>query len=167
MASSTLSASPFRPSLPGLQAPDPAKVKHVSVRTPVRRLPVAASAAPSGAAAAARERRRFLERYGLNPDDFEEDAEEDPRVRLNYFELIRNDCRCGLVGFLVGFFFLFRKRGGTGGDGGSRGEGSKLRKRQLLQRRRRSLGRLTKCFRFGRNCSFVLVVYVMSAVISI
>nr|CDI66565.1 Conserved hypothetical protein 16 [Saccharum hybrid cultivar R570] len=79
MASSTLSASPFRPSLPGLQAPDPAKVKHVSVRTPVRRLPVAASAAPSGAAAAARERRRFLERYGLNPDDFEEDAEEDPR----------------------------------------------------------------------------------------
>jgi len=64
-------------------ARDPAKLKHVSVRTPVRRLPVAASAAPSGAAAAARERRRFLERYGLNPDDFEEDAGEDPRVRLN------------------------------------------------------------------------------------
>jgi len=84
MASSSLPASPFRPSLPGLQARDPAKLKHVSVRTPVRRLPVAASAAPSGAAAAAaRERRRFLERYGLNPDDFEEDAEEDPRVRLN------------------------------------------------------------------------------------
>lgn len=69
-------------SLPGLRAPDPAKVKHVSVRAPARGLPVAASAAPSGAAAAAaaaRERRRFLERYGLNPNDFEEDAEENPR----------------------------------------------------------------------------------------
>lgn len=69
-------------SLPGLRAPGPAKVKHVSVRAPARRLPVAASAAPSGAAAAAaaaRERRRFLERYGLNPNDFEEDAEENPR----------------------------------------------------------------------------------------
>jgi len=51
----------------------------VSIRTSVRRLPVAASAAPSGAAAAARERRRFLERYGLNPDDFEDEAEEEPR----------------------------------------------------------------------------------------
>ena len=42
---------------------------------------MAASAAPKGAAAseAARERRRFLERYGLNPDDFEEDADPDPR----------------------------------------------------------------------------------------
>jgi hypothetical protein len=100
MASSTLPASPFRMSLPGLRAPDPAKVKHVSVRAPARRLPVAASAAPSGAAvaaAAARERRRFLERYGLNPNDFEEDAEENPRVYSNYSELIRNDCRCGLV----------------------------------------------------------------------
>lgn len=87
-------------SLPGLRAPDPAKVKHVSVRAPARGLPVAASAAPSGAAAAAaaaRERRRFLERYGLNPNDFEEDAEENPRVYSNYSELIRNDCRCGLV----------------------------------------------------------------------
>ncbi|XP_008644010.1 uncharacterized protein [Zea mays] len=80
MASSTLPAYPFRMSLPGLRAPDPAKVKHVSVRAPARRLPVAASAAPSGAAAAAaRERRRFLESYGLNPNDFEEDAEENPR----------------------------------------------------------------------------------------
>ncbi|WVZ60479.1 hypothetical protein U9M48_010494 [Paspalum notatum var. saurae] len=76
MASSTIgaSASPFLPSLP---APNPAK--HLYVRTPVRRLPVAASAAPSNAAAAARERRRFLERYGLNPDDYEDDAEEDTR----------------------------------------------------------------------------------------
>lgn len=42
---------------------------------------MAAPASPSGpaAAAAARERRRFLERYGLNPDDYEEDAEPDPR----------------------------------------------------------------------------------------
>lgn len=42
---------------------------------------MASSAAPSGAAAAAsaRERRRFLERYGLNPDDFEDDAEAEPR----------------------------------------------------------------------------------------
>lgn len=45
---------------------------------------MASSAAPSGAAAAAsaRERRRFLERYGLNPDDFEDDAEAEPRVSL-------------------------------------------------------------------------------------
>ncbi|CAN6281488.1 unnamed protein product [Urochloa humidicola] len=75
MASSTLAASPFLPTLP---APNPSK--QVSVRFSVRRLPVVASAAPSGAAAAARERRRFLERYGLNPDDFEDDAEEDPKV---------------------------------------------------------------------------------------
>ncbi|KAJ1293707.1 hypothetical protein BS78_01G089200 [Paspalum vaginatum] len=76
MASSTIgaSASPFLPSLP---APNPSK--YLYVRTPVRRLPVAASAAPSNAAAAARERRRFLERYGLNPDDYEDDAEEDTR----------------------------------------------------------------------------------------
>ncbi|XP_022685373.1 uncharacterized protein LOC101756357 [Setaria italica] len=74
MASSTLAAHPFLPSLP---VPNPSKP--VSVRASVRRLPVAASAAPSGAAAAARERRRFLERYGLNPDDFEDDAEKGPR----------------------------------------------------------------------------------------
>ncbi|RLN43409.1 uncharacterized protein C2845_PM01G28950 [Panicum miliaceum] len=74
MASSTLAAPPFLPTLP---APNPSK--QVSFRTSVRGLPVAASAAPSGAAAAARERRRFLERYGLNPDDFEDEAEEDPR----------------------------------------------------------------------------------------
>ncbi|OEL22062.1 hypothetical protein BAE44_0016920 [Dichanthelium oligosanthes] len=74
MASSTIAASPFLPSLP---APNPSN--QVSFRTSVRRLPVAASAAPAGAAAAARERRRFLERYGLNPDDYEDDAEGDPR----------------------------------------------------------------------------------------
>ncbi|KAG8098070.1 hypothetical protein GUJ93_ZPchr0013g37822 [Zizania palustris] len=72
MASSAL-ASPFLPPLP---APNP---KALSLRLPARRLSVATFAAPSGAAAAARERRRFLERYGLNPDDFEDDAEPDPR----------------------------------------------------------------------------------------
>ncbi|CAN6315347.1 unnamed protein product [Urochloa humidicola] len=112
MASSTLAASPFFPTLP---APNPSK--QVSVRFSVRRLPVVASAAPSGAAAAARERRRFLERYGLNPDDFEDDAEEDPT------------------------------RGEIGGGGGGRGEGRRQRKWSLLRRRLRSLGRLTKCFR--------------------
>uniref|UniRef100_A0A804M3H0 Uncharacterized protein n=1 Tax=Zea mays TaxID=4577 RepID=A0A804M3H0_MAIZE len=75
---------------------------------PVRRLPVAASAAPSGAAAAATERKRFRERYGLNPDDFEEDAEEDPREESR-------DRR-------------------SRGDSSSLGEGSKLWKLQLLQR---------------------------------
>nr|CAB3493317.1 unnamed protein product [Digitaria exilis] len=74
MASSALAASPFLPCLPALNPS-----KQVSVRTSVRRLPVAASAAPSGAAAAARERRRFLERYGLNPNDYEDGKEEDPR----------------------------------------------------------------------------------------
>ncbi|XP_006650554.2 putative rRNA methyltransferase YlbH [Oryza brachyantha] len=71
MASSAL-ASPF---LPPLSAPNP---KALSLRLPVRRIPVASGAAPSGAAAAARERRRFLERYGLNPNDFEDDTEEEP-----------------------------------------------------------------------------------------
>ncbi|TVU45182.1 hypothetical protein EJB05_04657, partial [Eragrostis curvula] len=67
MASATLAASPFLPSLPAANSS-----KHVSLRVPARRVPVAASAAPSGAAAAAaaRERRRILERYGLNPEDF-------------------------------------------------------------------------------------------------
>nr|CAB3498290.1 unnamed protein product [Digitaria exilis] len=74
MASSALAASPLFQSLPALNPS-----KKVSVRTSVRRLPVAASAAPSGAAAAARDRRRFLERYGLNPDDFKDDAEENTR----------------------------------------------------------------------------------------
>ena len=92
MASSTLAAPPFLPTLP---APNPSK--RVSIRTSVRRLPVAASAAPSGAAAAARERRRFLERYGLNPDDFEDDAEEDPRVCYNEFGFLLSDLRCRLV----------------------------------------------------------------------
>ncbi|XP_047092431.1 putative rRNA methyltransferase YlbH [Lolium rigidum] len=75
MASSTLASSPF---LPSLATPNH---KRISLRLPARRLPVAASAAPKGAAAAeaARERRRFLERYGLNPDDYEEDTEPDPR----------------------------------------------------------------------------------------
>uniref|UniRef100_A0A453HC00 Uncharacterized protein n=1 Tax=Aegilops tauschii subsp. strangulata TaxID=200361 RepID=A0A453HC00_AEGTS len=76
MASSTLASAPFLPSLPSPNH------RRLSLRYPARRLGVAASAAPKGAAAseAARERRRFLERYGLNPDDFEEDAEPDPRV---------------------------------------------------------------------------------------
>jgi hypothetical protein len=39
---------------------------------------VAALAAQSSAAA--RERRRILERYGLNPDDFEDDTDADSRV---------------------------------------------------------------------------------------
>uniref|UniRef100_A0ACD5WD68 Uncharacterized protein n=1 Tax=Avena sativa TaxID=4498 RepID=A0ACD5WD68_AVESA len=75
MASSTLASSPFLPSLP---TPNH---KRISLRLPARCLRVAASAAPKGAAAAeaARERRRFLERYGLNPDDYEEDTEPDPR----------------------------------------------------------------------------------------
>jgi hypothetical protein len=92
MASSTLAGHPVLPSLP---APNPSKP--VSFRTSVRRLLVAASAAPSGAAAAARERRRFLERYGLNPDDFEEDAEVDPRVCSNDFGFLLSDLLCGLV----------------------------------------------------------------------
>ncbi|XP_044346030.1 uncharacterized protein [Triticum aestivum] len=51
------------------------------LRYPARHLGVVASASPKGAEAseAARERRRFLERYGLNLDDFEEDVEPDPR----------------------------------------------------------------------------------------
>ncbi|KAM3294203.1 hypothetical protein ACQJBY_037227 [Aegilops geniculata] len=75
MASSTLASAPFLPSLPSPNH------RRLSLCYPARRLGVAASAAPKGAAAseAARERRRFLERYGLNPDDFEEDAEPDPR----------------------------------------------------------------------------------------
>ncbi|KAL5210718.1 hypothetical protein ABZP36_006341 [Zizania latifolia] len=73
MASSAL-ASPFLPPFP---APNP---KALSLRLPARCLSVASFAAPSGAAAAAaRERRRFLERYGLNPDDFEDDAEPESR----------------------------------------------------------------------------------------
>uniref|UniRef100_A0A0E0D6A2 Uncharacterized protein n=1 Tax=Oryza meridionalis TaxID=40149 RepID=A0A0E0D6A2_9ORYZ len=74
-SSSALASSPF---LPPLSTPNP---RSLSLRLPTRRLPVASSAAPSGAAAAAsaRERRRFLERYGLNPDDFEDDAEAEPR----------------------------------------------------------------------------------------
>ncbi|CAM0876080.1 unnamed protein product [Alopecurus aequalis] len=76
MASSALAYSPFPPSLP---TPNH---KRISLRLPARRLPLAAAAAaPKGAAAAeaAREKRRFLERYGLNPDDYEEDIEPDPR----------------------------------------------------------------------------------------
>uniref|UniRef100_A0A0E0KIR1 Uncharacterized protein n=1 Tax=Oryza punctata TaxID=4537 RepID=A0A0E0KIR1_ORYPU len=74
-SSSALTSSPF---LPPLSTPNP---KALSLRLPARRLPVASSVAPSGAAAAAsaRERRRFLERYGLNPDEFEDDAEAEPR----------------------------------------------------------------------------------------
>ncbi|KAL6843588.1 hypothetical protein ACP4OV_026650 [Aristida adscensionis] len=74
MASSALAAALLLPSPHGPRSNKPA-----SLRVPARRLPVAAAAAPTGAAAAARERRRFLERYGLNPDDFEDEAEEDPR----------------------------------------------------------------------------------------
>jgi hypothetical protein len=73
MASATLAASPFPLSLP---ATNPSK--HVSLRVPASRLPVAALAAQSSAAA--RERRRILERYGLNPDDFEDDTDADSRV---------------------------------------------------------------------------------------
>jgi hypothetical protein len=77
MASATLATSPFPLSLP---ATNPSK--NVSLRVPSSRLPVAASAAQSSAAAAAaaRERRRILERYGLNPDDFEDDTDADSRV---------------------------------------------------------------------------------------
>lgn len=89
--------------------PDPAKLNHVSVWRPVRRLPVAASAAPSGAAAAATERKRFRERYGLNPDDFEEDAEEDPRVRSNLFELTYW-LALRISRILMGFFFQEESR---------------------------------------------------------
>ncbi|XP_062214674.1 uncharacterized protein LOC133915504 [Phragmites australis] len=74
MASASLASSSFLPSLPATNPNKP-----VSLRFRARRLPVAASAAPSGGAAAARERRRFLERYGLNPDDFEDEVEEDSR----------------------------------------------------------------------------------------
>jgi hypothetical protein len=73
MASATLATSPFPLSLP---ATNPSK--NVSLRVPSSRLPVAASAAQSSAAA--RERRRILERYGLNPDDFEDDTDADSRV---------------------------------------------------------------------------------------
>jgi len=110
MASSTLAAPPFLPTIP---APNPSK--QVSVRTSVRRLPVAASAAPSGAAAAARERRRFLERYGLNPDDFEDDAEEDPRVcymSLGFSSVICVADWCDLSGVFLFLFSLGREEEG-------------------------------------------------------
>uniref|UniRef100_A0A0D3GYH5 Uncharacterized protein n=1 Tax=Oryza barthii TaxID=65489 RepID=A0A0D3GYH5_9ORYZ len=53
-----------------------------SLRLPTRHLPVASSAAPSGAAASATERPRFLERCGLNADEFDDDAEAEPMVGL-------------------------------------------------------------------------------------
>lgn len=142
MASSSLATSPF---LPSLHVPSP--IKRVSVRAPVRRLPFATSAAPSGAAAAARERRRFLERYGLNPDDFEDEEEADPRVCLNDLGFPRNELLGGSVCFEWGFYC--RKRGGEIGGGG-RGpeEGRRQRKSRLVQLREWSLGRLTNCFRF-------------------
>lgn len=43
---------------------------------------MASSAAPSGAAASATERPRFLERCGLNADEFDDDAEAEPMVGL-------------------------------------------------------------------------------------
>uniref|UniRef100_A0A0E0ATC5 Uncharacterized protein n=1 Tax=Oryza glumipatula TaxID=40148 RepID=A0A0E0ATC5_9ORYZ len=49
-----------------------------SLRLPTRHLPVASSAAPSGAAVSATERPRFLERCGLNADEFDDDAEAEP-----------------------------------------------------------------------------------------
>uniref|UniRef100_A0A0E0BBM4 Uncharacterized protein n=1 Tax=Oryza glumipatula TaxID=40148 RepID=A0A0E0BBM4_9ORYZ len=52
------------------------------LRLPTRHLPVASSAAPSGAAASATERPRFLERCGLNADEFDDDAEAEPTVAL-------------------------------------------------------------------------------------
>uniref|UniRef100_A0A0E0D9Z0 D-isomer specific 2-hydroxyacid dehydrogenase NAD-binding domain-containing protein n=1 Tax=Oryza meridionalis TaxID=40149 RepID=A0A0E0D9Z0_9ORYZ len=61
--------------LPPLSTLNP---KALSLRLPARRLPVASSAAPSGAATSAMEHRRFLQRYGLNPDDFDDDAEAEP-----------------------------------------------------------------------------------------
>lgn len=141
-SSSALASSPF---LPPLSTPNP---RALSLRLPARRLPVASSAAPSGAAAAAsaRERRRFLERYGLNPDDFEDDAEAEPRVSL-FGPSIRGLAEVDSVvvsGDLSLFFFSYRKRGeGIGGTGG-RVEG---RRRMLRRRRRLSLGRRIKCFR--------------------
>uniref|UniRef100_A0A0A9HDT6 Uncharacterized protein n=1 Tax=Arundo donax TaxID=35708 RepID=A0A0A9HDT6_ARUDO len=93
MASASLASSPFLPSLP---AANPNKA--ASLRVHARRLPVSVSAAPSGAAvAAARERRRFLERYGLNPDDFEDDAEEDSRVCPNNLGSRDNDFSMRIV----------------------------------------------------------------------
>uniref|UniRef100_A0A0E0ATC1 Uncharacterized protein n=1 Tax=Oryza glumipatula TaxID=40148 RepID=A0A0E0ATC1_9ORYZ len=53
-----------------------------SLRLPTRHLPVASSAAPSGAAVSATERPRFLERCGLNADEFDDDAEAEPMVGL-------------------------------------------------------------------------------------
>ncbi|GJM96533.1 hypothetical protein PR202_ga13376 [Eleusine coracana subsp. coracana] len=78
MASTTLAASHFLAPLPAANSN-----KHVSLRVPGRRLPTAASAAQSGAtaAAAARERRQILERYGLNPEDFVDEVEDDSRDR--------------------------------------------------------------------------------------
>lgn len=43
---------------------------------------MASSAAPSGAAASATECPRFLERCGLNADEFDDDAEAEPMVGL-------------------------------------------------------------------------------------
>uniref|UniRef100_A0A0E0GTK2 Uncharacterized protein n=1 Tax=Oryza nivara TaxID=4536 RepID=A0A0E0GTK2_ORYNI len=60
------------------KAPSPSP----SLRLPVRHLPVASSAAPSGAAASATECPRFLERCGLNADEFDDDAEAEPTVGL-------------------------------------------------------------------------------------
>uniref|UniRef100_A0A0E0I9R9 Uncharacterized protein n=1 Tax=Oryza nivara TaxID=4536 RepID=A0A0E0I9R9_ORYNI len=53
-----------------------------SLRLPTHHLPVVSSAAPSGAAASATERPRFLERCGLNADEFDDDAEAEPMVGL-------------------------------------------------------------------------------------
>ncbi|BAS86346.1 Os03g0745400, partial [Oryza sativa Japonica Group] len=71
-ASSPLSPAPLHQTL----RPSP------SLRLPVRHLPVASSAAPSGAAASATECPRFLERCGLNADEFDDDAEAEPTVGL-------------------------------------------------------------------------------------
>ncbi|BAF13158.1 Os03g0745400, partial [Oryza sativa Japonica Group] len=68
LASSPLSPAPLHQTL----RPSP------SLRLPVRHLPVASSAAPSGAAASATECPRFLERCGLNADEFDDDAEAEP-----------------------------------------------------------------------------------------
>uniref|UniRef100_A0A0E0QGU9 Uncharacterized protein n=1 Tax=Oryza rufipogon TaxID=4529 RepID=A0A0E0QGU9_ORYRU len=53
-----------------------------SLRLPTHHLPVVSSAAPSGAVASATERPRFLERCGLNADEFDDDAEAEPMVGL-------------------------------------------------------------------------------------
>jgi len=44
-----------------------------------------------------------------------------------------------------------KRGGGIGGGGGGRGEGRRPRRLRLLRRKRRSLGRLTNCFRSGHK----------------